>query len=167
MAGVTLNRTYDPHVREGSGIIKRGGGGGQGPISLHMTMGNMNDRKTVAPPTYGPTNYLRRFFENVAGLLGFIAPTEMRQTLNRSDTATLPASPIPHDRRWTSSTYRKPWYPWLWALYIPQNLYGTSRSQVPQVIEQGATMNSPHPNMLTFYRRYPPYSTQTKVLSRG
>jgi hypothetical protein len=126
----------------------------------------MNEARDCAPPGYGLTQYLRRFFNNVAGLSQFAPPTSFKQTENNTISGGAPRDPIPWDRRWYSPTYRPPWYRPLWTVYVPNELINLQRGVVPRVVDNQRQMGKPYPNLLTVYRRYPPYSNQTKVLGK-
>lgn len=145
-------------------IVKRGGGGGKGGIAAHITAGDINDRRHPAPPGYGQTEYRRRFFNNIIPLLSFIVPTRFVPTNNRTDGTDPPKNPVPWSRRWYSPTFHPKFDPRLWTVYRAKEEFQITRGMAPKVVDQQPRMGRPFPNRLTIYRRYPPYSDQTRIL---
>lgn len=144
--------------------VKRGGGGGKGGVSPHTTVGDTNDRRHPAPPGYGLTQYARRFFNNIIPLRSFIGATNFDPTHNRTDDPPSVRDPVPWSRRWYSPTFHPKFDPRLWTVYRAKEEFQITRGMAPRVLPEQPRMSRPFPNRLTIYRRYPPYSEQTKIL---
>lgn len=149
--------------------IKRGGGGGKGGNAPHTTPVDILTvrQRSVTPPTYGRDNYLRRFWENVAGLALFTEPESIISwTMNRRlrDNAN-PSSSIPWSRKWRTSTYHPRMDGRLWTVYWPKEAFQLpSRNYTTNTLRAQPKIRGGYPNMLTQYRRFPPYSDQTTTL---
>lgn len=148
-------------------VIKRGGGGGKGGNPFHVTQGDLNGRRHPPPPGYGMTQYRRRFFNNLIPLLSFLGITSFDPTHNRTNDPPTQSDPVPWSRRWFSPTFHPKFDPRLWTVYRAKENFQIVRGMAPTVIDQQPNMHSPIPMFLTVFRRYPPYSTQTKVLGGG
>jgi hypothetical protein len=148
--------------------IKRGGGGGKGGNAEHFTPVDVLTvrQRSVTPPSYGLTVYLRRFFENVAGLAMFATPSDnLDWTNNQIDRTDRPASPIPWGRKWRISTFHPRFDQRLWTVYWPKEAFQfVSRNYTANTLQAQEKIRGSYFPMLTQYRRYPPYSDSTHTL---